>query len=472
MKSSSFFKSRKLLFAFLGFAAVSVFALLGLYAYRSFSPAFGGEGGGNNRIPAGKIKEAFDLIASIKRGDEPAVTRGAQLPRADLSGIKGRQLDFTDADINHAILTDSDCSKWIFDNADMRRVKALDVSFREASFVGTDCRGIKAKDSDFEKASFKGARFNENSDLRGANLRYTDFSEAQGLDKANLTGAVYLPHYTKFPEGFDPAERGMRVDLQDTDFRNMDLSSIGQRYGGGGGVYKMEPRSLKGSNVQGADMREMDLRALDLSEVKNLEEANLENAVYNIETKFPEGFNPAEHGMRIEFDGDSDLAKMDWEDIPFERAIFRNIKFDGVDFSGRNMAGAEFNSVRFTGETNFEETNLEDAVFKDSVFLLTIRDNKVLFDESNLRGTSFQNVRIDISRIDPRNIYNTNGRLLFRHAELQGADLSGISPVADSYISEGKVTLELVNAEYDSKTIWPVKNGKFERFGDPVKVED
>jgi uncharacterized protein YjbI with pentapeptide repeats len=122
------------------------------------------------------------------------VIRKAQLAGRELEGISfdGSDLqgsDFSGADLYGAILTDSNFDSCLFVQADLRSAFMFRVSFRN-----TDMRG---------------ARFSLDQMGGALVLRAVDFSNAN-LDEADFTGALYDSD-TIFPKGFNPEERGLKL---------------------------------------------------------------------------------------------------------------------------------------------------------------------------------------------------------------------------------------------------------------------
>lgn len=72
---------------------------------------------------------------------------------------------------------------------------------------------------------------------------------------------------------------GLTLNLAHGDLRGLDLSGV--RWG----AADLTHAALQGSNLEGADLR----RA-------SLEGADLRGALYDSQTRWPEGFNPEAHG--------------------------------------------------------------------------------------------------------------------------------------------------------------------------------
>jgi hypothetical protein len=119
------------------------------------------------------------------------------LNRVDLSGqeLEGIHVDGSD-------LRDADLS-----NANLYWAYAF-----RANFDGANLQNSKLNGAKLDEATFRGA------DLRGAYLSYDNLGGGPTLINADLTGALLdgadltgceYDDSTRFPEGFDPAARGM-----------------------------------------------------------------------------------------------------------------------------------------------------------------------------------------------------------------------------------------------------------------------
>jgi len=107
---------------------------------------------------------------------------GISFSRSDLSGS-----DFTGSDLYGSFLLETNMSDCKMQGADLRYSYIDDVCFRGA---------------DLRKARFSGDELGG-----GLTLHAVDFTGAN-LEGADFSGAIY-DAATVFPEGFDPAQRGM-----------------------------------------------------------------------------------------------------------------------------------------------------------------------------------------------------------------------------------------------------------------------
>lgn len=80
-------------------------------------------------------------------------------------------------------------------------------------------------------------------------------------------------------EALRRVSHGLTLNLAQGDLHGLDLSGL--RWGSA----DLTRATLQGSNLEGADLREA-----------RLEGADLRGAIYDSQTRWPEGFNPEAHG--------------------------------------------------------------------------------------------------------------------------------------------------------------------------------
>jgi len=146
----------------------------------------------------------------------------------------------------------------------------------------SDLAGIDLESTDLTFVYFDG------SDLKGANLRNADLRNS-ALPQANLAGAVLA--------GADLREVQMAfADLSGSDMRNVDASAV-ESHDGIRTVVGMYGVDLREADLRGADLTGVSILAADLRGA-HLLGADLRGAIYDVDTKFPEGFDPGSRGMR------------------------------------------------------------------------------------------------------------------------------------------------------------------------------
>lgn len=198
------------------------------------------------------------------------------------------------------------------------------------------------------------------ADLSGADLRWNYLQEAN-LKKANLQG----------------------TDLKGTNLRKANLQGA----------------DLRGANLSEANLEETDLRGADLTGVQNLILRQIVVAVYDKETKFPEGVTfgdiPKYNKDRLR----STLGVKTLVGVEAKGMILR-----WGDFKGADMQWATLQRTDLTG-ANLSETNLSAA---------------------NLHGTNLSEV--DLQKANLKNASLEGANLMqanLQEADLTGADLQG-----------------------------------------------
>ena len=255
---------------------------------------------------------------------------GADLRDADL---RGQQLDrhqFDGANLAGADLREVDTSGPYATDIPQ------DTSFRSANLEGVDLQDARLQDAIFQGANLRDADLRRTVLYKDGGRTATNFSGAI-LDGADFTGALY-DKYTRWPDDFDPMERGAiflgpGVDLSGLDLRERRITGVDLRNCNLSGARLMNARlswsnfqdadlrdadlsgaylngtDLQGANLAGANLRDVilttaeitmppgppgvlpaDLRHVDLAD------ADLTGATYDSRTRWPEGFDPQAHG--------------------------------------------------------------------------------------------------------------------------------------------------------------------------------
>lgn len=170
------------------------------------------------------------------------------------------------------------------------------ADLREADLSEADLTGIYLTEADLSGADLSKADL-VNVDLTGANL------SAAILDGAGLVNAVYNQD-TVWPDGSPPTDSqaiGPKANLSGADLKDIELIGANLR-----------AANLTGADLRRANLSETDLRNADLSKAKlgetDLRKANLSTAiltdsdlreaVYDDETKWPNGIDPDAQGAK------------------------------------------------------------------------------------------------------------------------------------------------------------------------------
>lgn len=222
------------------------------------------------------------------------VTSSIELPQANLAYANLAHADLTEANLDGANLSGADLTGATLDKIHpnvgedaLIRTNLSKSILRGASLIGANLRGSDLTEADLRETTLIEARLSQarliganlegswlnKADLKGSILRQADLSDADlteaNLSKANLSGANLS-----------------KAKLEKTDFSEADLS---------------------GADIRGVDLTDVrlggaDLRSATLNNATGLMEAELVDAIYNNETRFPDGFNPQEKAMKYDPD--------------------------------------------------------------------------------------------------------------------------------------------------------------------------
>jgi uncharacterized protein YjbI with pentapeptide repeats len=218
----------------LDLAAVWVPRAFGFFGYSTFAS-----------LQEEDVSTRPDDYYRILESDRPKSVRGANLQRGDL-----RYADAFRAFLQRADLREADLSGAYLSEAYLSGANLGEADLIMADLSGADLRGANLRDTDLRGANVRGANLSEanlsDTDLRGADLSFAD------LSKADLVGA---------------------------NLRGANLSEV----------------SLLQASLIRADLSEASLMGADLSGAFVFA-TNLTEAVYDVETQWPGGFDAKEWG--------------------------------------------------------------------------------------------------------------------------------------------------------------------------------
>ena len=373
---------------------------------------------------------------------------GADLAGSYLQGVLGRWASFVDAKMQGAAMPAAALEGAGFRAADLRSVNLSWADLRQASFVGArlsdaqlhsatmtgasltdaDLEGARLDNVDLDNAILQRAQLS-NAVLHGATLRDADLFEADlrrvdlrgaDLSGANLVGAqlggAKYDEETVFPDFFNKSGLGMYLLGPDADLQRMDIDG-----------FEFRGQDLSRANMAHANLVGADLRGADLSDA-NLEGTRLRSALYDDETRFPDGFEPDLRGGYAVIPGTViRFAKMQWKHL--RDAALSGASLIGADLTGADLTGAELNSADLTQATlycaNLTEASLHGAVLR----------------EANARGAMFKGA--DMRRADMRGANFSWAD--FAETDLRGAELSG------AVLEDAR----LRGARYNDATVFP-----------------
>lgn len=186
-------------------------------------------------------------------------------PGSQLIGAPMRRIFLYQSSLKGANVTGANLWGACLDEADLSDSVAVMTDFRFVSLVAAL----------FVNTDYEGA------DFRRANLSGADFSEAN-LERCRFEGCVFTES-TIWP--CEPPKAALKLS-SDADLRGADLSKLS--------LLKMD---LRRADLRGANLFRSTLFGCDLSEA-NLDGVNLTEAVYDDETKFPNGFELEQFGAQ------------------------------------------------------------------------------------------------------------------------------------------------------------------------------
>ena len=123
-----------------------------------------------------EVPDGMESGMITRHAVEEAISSGADLRNADLSGANLRNADLRNADLLGANLR----------NADLRNADLLGANLRNADLLGVDLRNANLRNANLRNANLRNADL-LGVDLSGANLRCAD------LRNADLSGAKNVP---------------------------------------------------------------------------------------------------------------------------------------------------------------------------------------------------------------------------------------------------------------------------------------
>lgn len=258
------------------------------------------------------------------------------------------------------------------------------IALQDLNNAGASLAGLDVEKAILPSIRLTGADLYK-ANLRGSWLSYSDFSLAF-LELATLEGATLL---------------------------NASLREA-----------KLGKANLHKADLRLADLRWADLRGADLTGAQ-LTDAKLTAVLYDNQTKFPSGFQPATQQMVLIGEGvnleELVLFNNNLEKADLRRANLQNAYFNGVDLSQVNLEGANLQSLRLENVWDLDQANLKSA---------------------NLSSASLAQVFLQGSDL--------------RNANLSNADLTGAN-LSDADLRQANLSqIQLERAVYNEKTQFPI----------------
>jgi Pentapeptide repeats (8 copies) len=126
-----------------------------------------------------------------------------------LYAVDLRNLVLGFANLDGAFLSGSNLSGSLMDGSSFRQAILASCRLNDASFNGVDFRSTRFTGSSLERVDFTRTNLTQ-ANLERANLKGADLTSAN-VTKADFTGSTANSE-TKWPSGFDPEKRGVRVE--------------------------------------------------------------------------------------------------------------------------------------------------------------------------------------------------------------------------------------------------------------------
>lgn len=380
----------------------------------------------------------------------------------DFSGIEVEELDLSNKQLEGANFSKSKIGNLILHNTNLNKANFSDTQigmdvknsqFKNANFSDSKTGG-DISESTFENANFSNANWTfgniKDTSFLGANFskaKLTIYNEITNTDmsKANFEGAYVqrligvkidganLNHINT--NNFHPYHSDFSsVDLSGYDLSNGDFRSVNLR-----------DAKLINSNLSGSDLtpwqEPADLRGTDLTKA-NLTHTKLFFALYDCQTKFPEGFSAPKNYMIPVWDKCStprpDISFAGLALSPSEKnwgGFMRLLRHGSPELKEVDLEGASFEGSNI-GMISCKGCNLRGANFSNIDII------QLSFKESDLRGAKFQNIKLD-----PQSAFDKS--------DLRGADLSGIAFEVKKYAHGLYYQPNIKGSVYDDTTVWP-----------------
>jgi uncharacterized protein YjbI with pentapeptide repeats len=201
---------------------------------------------------------------------EGAILWNADLTVANLTDAHLEDARLTGATLIGAILLRADLSRAVLSAANLSS-----ANLSGAMLGGANLSGVTLAGADLSRASLARANVS-NVDLKAVDLEAVDL------------GGVLYDRETRWPNGCDPRARGALKLGPDAELGGADLHEADLRHS-----------DLRNGHLRGANLMRADLRGATLDGA-DLHDAVLTDAVYSRETRWPDGYDPRQHGAVLD----------------------------------------------------------------------------------------------------------------------------------------------------------------------------
>ena len=256
-----------------------------------------------------------------------------------------------------------------------------------------------------------GVKSLRDADLSGVDLRWNYLQEVD-LARANLQGA----------------------NLAGANLRNANLQGA----------------DLRGADLSKVNLEEVDLRGADMTGVQNLILGQITVAIYDKETKFPEGIafgdipkhnkdslkralgvkmleGAEAKGMILRW-GDFAGAEMPW-------SSFQKADLTGANLSQANLSAANLRDANLL-EADLQKVNLKNASLQGANLMQVSLQGADLTNASlqgsNLSGADLQKAKLQAANLTGANLSGTD----LRSVDLRGADLRGVKNITVKQLAQ------------------------------------
>lgn len=301
-----------------------------------------------------------------------AVLDGVQWTNVDLSGVKGVDASFVNADLSCGTL-----SRAVLWNANMTHCRMTNALLMNASFIDADLSQADLAEVDAEQARFRSATMIE-VNLSGASLINAQF-EFTNLTRANLRGANLYG-----------ATLNAAV-VEDTDLSNVNCETATLT------AIKLKHAMLSGASFSCAILKSCDLEGAILPDA-NFERAELFDSDLTGATMIESNFRSA----KIK---DCGLAGVNWEKADLREADLRGSTF--------HMGSSRSGLIVSTTPCEGSRTGFYTDEYTDQCYRRPEEIRKANLRGADLRGANID--RVDFYLVDLRDaIYDADQEAWFR----------------------------------------------------------
>lgn len=419
-----------------------------------------------------KYNEALTPLKAIASKESTRLYKAALVKLNKFNELKDSGLDFSGIEVEELDLSDRQLDGANFSKAKIRNLILHNTNLNNANFSGAAV-GMDAKNSQFKNANFSDS--NTGGDISASTFEQANFSNANwtfghikdtsfigaNFSKAKLTIYNEITNTDMSKANFEGAyvQRliGVKIDGANlnhintnnfhpyhSDFSSVDLSGYDLSNGDFRSI-NLRDAKLINSNLSGSDLtpwgEPADLRGADLTRA-NLTQTKLFFALYDCQTKFPEGFSaPMSYMIPV------------WNKCSTPRP---DVSFTGLALSPNEKNWGGFLRLQRHGSPELKEVDLKGASFEGSNI------GMISCNGCDLRGANFSNIEIiqlSLKECDLRGAKFQNIKLdpqsAFDKSDLRGADLSGIAFEVKKYAHGLYYQPNIKGSVYDDTTVWP-----------------